>query len=360
MTLRTRHAAFALTVVVLSGLGGAYHTADAPARAQAEIARAAEAFVRTLDDNGRAKALWAFEDEERFNWNFVPIARSGLPLKEMTLEQRSAAFALLESALSSQGFLKATGVIRLEEILGVLEDRQAMRDPENYFFWVFGTPSADEPWGWRFEGHHVSLSFTSAGGLTVNGPAFIGSNPARVLTGPHTGWRLLGAEEDLARALVRSFDPEQRTRAVISEDAPGDIITGRDREAVLARIEGLPVSALNGEQRQLFSRLLAEYVDNVEPELAAARRARIEAAGIERLHFAWAGGLEPGERHYYRIHGPTLLIEYDNTQNDGNHIHSVFRDLENDFGRDLLRTHYEAADASHGHDHGAHPHEGGS
>jgi hypothetical protein len=362
MKLRTRHAALALVLVGFAGLGAAYHASGAPARAQAQIVAAAEAFIGTLDENGRAKALWTFEDEERFNWNFVPIARSGLPLKEMTLEQRSAAFALLQSVLSSQGFLKATGVIRLEEILGILEERQAMRDPENYFFWVFGTPSTEAPWGWRFEGHHISLSFTSARGLTVNGPAFIGANPARVASGPHAGWRLLGAEEDLARALVRSLSAEQRATAVIAEDAPGDIITGRDREAVLERTEGLAASAMTGEQRQLFLRLLAEYVDNVEPGIAAARRARIDAAGIDRLHFAWAGSLEPGERHYYRIHGPTLLVEYDNTQNAANHIHSVFRDLENDFGEDLLRTHYERADGGHGHDHGpgTHTHEGGS
>jgi hypothetical protein len=329
-----------------SGLGGP----GSPAGGPATIAGEALAFLATLDDEQRARATRPFEDGERFEWFFTPVARSGLPLKEMTAEQRAAALRLLQSATSSQGYLKATGVMHLEGILAVLEDRPDRRDPENYHVWIFGTPSPDGPWGWRFEGHHVSLNFTSAGGVTVSTPSFIGANPARVPSGPFAGWRLLANEEDLARALVRSLDAGQRERAIISETAPRDIITGNDRRASLERMEGLPVAAMTHPQRALLLRLLAEYVNNADPAIARPRLARIEEVGLDRLHFAWAGSLDVGGPHYYRVHGPTVLIEYDNTQNDANHIHSVWRDLEDDFGEDLLRRHYEAAGPRHGHD----------
>jgi hypothetical protein len=331
-----------------TGLGGSGSTGGAAGGA--EIADAAHAFLAALDDDQRTRATRPFDDAARFEWFFTPVNRTGLPLKDMTTDQRAAALRLLQSATSSQGYLKATGVMHLEGVLAVLENRPDRRDPENYHFWVFGTPSPDRPWGWRFEGHHVSLNFTSTDGVTVSTPSFIGANPARVPSGPYAGWRLLANEEDLARTLVRSLDAGQRARAIISETAPRDIITGNDRHASLERTEGLPVAAMTEPQRALLLRLLAEYVDNADPAIARPRLARIEEAGLDRLHFAWAGSLDVGGPHYYRIHGPTVLIEYDNTQNDANHIHSVWRDLENDFGQDLLRRHYEAAGADHGHE----------
>lgn len=347
----------ALYSVALAGLAGVTALGALTVKqrsistSQAQIVAAAEAFLSTLDESGRAKAARSFDDQARFEWFFTPVERSGLPLREMTLEQRSAALALLQSTTSSQGYLKATGVMHLEQILGGLENRPDRRDPENYHFWVFGTPSPDTPWGWRFEGHHISLNFTSADGLTVSTPSFIGASPARVRSGAYAGWRLLANEEDVARALMSSLTPEQHRRAMISNTAPQDIITGNQREVSLERMEGLPASEMTGDQLMLLRRLLAEYVGNAEPDIAGARYERIEQVGIGRLHFAWAGSLEVGGPHYYRIHGPTVLIEYDNTQSDVNHIHSVWRDLENDFGEDLLRRHYETAGAEHGHDH---------
>jgi hypothetical protein len=354
---RTLLVAFVATLLLLAG--GAVGVAevallqgpDIQTRPQARVVEAAEAFIATLDGAERERALRDFEDGDRFVWHFTPVSRNGLPLREMTLEQRSAALDLLESVSSTQGYLKATGVMHLEAILGALEGRPGHRDPENYHFWIFGAPSVDQPWGWRFEGHHISLNFTSADGVTVSAPAFIGANPARVPSGPHAGWRLLAAEEDRARDLLAALTPSQREQAIIAERTPGDIITGNDREARLEAKEGLSAGDMTAGQLVLLRRLLAEYAENVEPEMARVRYARIEEEGIERLHFAWAGSTEPGEPHYYRIHGPTVLIEYDNTQNDANHIHSVWRDLENDFGGDLLRRHYETAGADHGHDH---------
>ncbi len=338
-------------LLVVSPLAHSAATELAATRAADRVVAAAEAFIATLGAEEREAALRDFDHDDRYSWYFTPVERNGLPLRDMSFEQRSAALALLQAVTSGQGFQKATGVMRLEEILAGIENNPVRRDPENYHFWVFGTPSIREPWGWRFEGHHVSLNFTSAGGVVVSNPSFIGANPAQVRGGPHAGWRLLAHEEDRGRALMRALDAEQRAVALISETAPRDIITGNDRRALLERVEGLAFGAMSDAQQHLFLLLLGEYVDNLEPELARERLRRIEETGFRNLHFAWAGSVEPGEPHYYRIHGPVTLIEYDNVQNNANHIHTVWRDLENDFGEDLLRRHYERAGPEHGHGH---------
>ena len=310
-----------------------------------EIAEAANRFLATLESDQRDRATYDLSADERLNWNFVPTARNGLPLKDMTLEQRTAAHRLLQATVSSQGYHKANAIIELERILGILEGRPERRDPEQYFVTIFGAPSATEPWGWRFEGHHLSLNFASpSNDLLVTGPAFMGANPATVPSGPKAGMRPLGPEEDLARALVRSLDAAQRGRAVLSSEAPRDIITGSDREVALQGFEGLPAADLSDAQRELLMRVIGEYVGNMEAESAQGWLTRIADTDPATLHFAWAGGLEPGEGHYYRIHAPSFLIEYDNTQNDVNHVHSVWRDLENDFGGDALAQHYRDAD----------------
>lgn len=303
---------------------------------------AAAAFLALLDGPAREKAVYPLDDPERFDWNFVPRRRNGLPLKEMTLEQRSAAHAMLSTAMGSQGYLKANAIIELERILGLLEGRPERRDPEDYYVAIFGTPSSDQPWAWRFEGHHLSLSFSFPDSrITITGPAFMGANPARVPSGPKAGWRPLGLEEDLARALLASLSPEQRRQAVIADQAPRDIITGADRVARLQAFEGLAASEMTAEQREGLFRLVAEYVGNMEPEAAREWMTRVREMPSEEIYFAWAGSSELGEGHYYRVHAPTFLIEYDNTQNDANHVHSVWRDLKDDFGGDALARHYQ-------------------
>lgn len=313
-----------------------------PAAATTLPADAADAFLALLDGSAREKAVYPLDDGERFDWKFVPRSRNGLPLKDMTLEQRTAAHRLLQATTSSQGYLKANAVIELERILGLLEGRPERRDPEDYYVTVFGTPSASEPWAWRFEGHHLSLNFSfPVEDRAVTGPAFIGANPARVPSGPKAGWRPMGPEEDLARALAASLSPAQRAVAVIAAEAPRDIITGDDREARLESFEGLPAAEMTEQQRKMLFGLLAEYVGNMAPDAARAWTARLrEASSLAETYFAWAGPIEPGEGHYYRIHSPAFLVEYDNTQDDANHVHSVWRDLENDFGGDALVRHY--------------------
>ncbi len=316
----------------------------APSVAALDAASAAQAFMATLDAAAREKALYPLADEERFDWHFIPRERNGLPLSGMTAEQRAAAHDLLQSALSSQGYHKANAIIELERVLGVLEGRPERRDPENYYVTIFGEPSAGGAWAWRFEGHHLSLNFSSPSDLlTVTGPAFMGANPARVPSGPKAGWRPLGREEDLARALLLSFSAEQRARATIDAEAPSDILTGNDREARLDAFEGLPADAMDEAQRAILFDIVHEYVGNMTNDFDWMVRVQTEIPASD-IHFAWAGSPEPEEGHYFRLHSPVFLIEYDNTQNDANHVHSVWRDLENDFGGDALARHYEESD----------------
>ena len=330
-----------LTVVVAAALSVPVLAQNAQQqRSTAErMASAANRFVETLDTDQQVIAVLPFDDEERYNFHFVPRERNGLPLKKMTQEQRSAAHDLLRNALSSQGYLKATGVIQLERVLEILE-RSAHRDRELYFVTVFGEPGGDTPWGWRFEGHHLSLNYTSAMGVTVTTPAFFGANPGEVRSGPGAGLRVLAAEEDLGRQLIRMLPPDRRERAIIASTAPAEIITGADREARLERFEGLPVADMTAAERSVLKQLILEYLRNMPEDVAGQRFAKIQEE-FDALWFAWAGSLEPGAGHYYRIHGPAILFEYDNTQNRANHVHSIWRDLENDFGGDLLRRHYD-------------------
>ncbi len=317
---------------------------SAPFAGEAMIA-AADTFLHLLDAGTRARATFPFGHEERFNWQFVPASRKGLPLKDMTSGQRRAVHALLQTILSSQGYLKAIGVMQLEGILGVIEDRPARRDPDDYYVSIFGTPAGDAAWGWRFEGHHLSLNFTSVTNeVVVATPSFMGTNPHLVPSGANDGWRVLGAEEDIARALVSMLDDAQRLRAVIATEAPRDIITSNDRRVMLEGFEGLAASEMTDAQRHVLTRLIEEYVHNLDHDAAHAQMQKIMGAGLGDVYFAWAGGFTRGEGHYYRVHGPTFLIEYDNTQNNANHAHSVWRDLTDDFGEDLLRRHYDEAD----------------
>lgn len=298
-------------------------------------------FLSSLSPAMRQKALMRFSDEERFDWHYVPRSREGLPLGDLNKDQTALFHAFLRANLGSAGYRKAAGVVELEPILGRLEGSR-FRDPARYFFSLFGDPAA-LPWGWRFEGHHLSLNVTQTPRGTSYTPMFIGANPARVPGGARAGWQLLRDEEHQARAFLQSLDTAQRAQAVISARAPADIVTGTDRSFRLQRFEGLAASAMTGRQRQALLELVAVYVRNAPQPAADAELAKIRRAGIEKLHFAWAGGAQPGQRHYYRIHGPTVLIEYDNTQDDGNHIHTVWRNPQGDFGDDVLARHYAEA-----------------
>ncbi|HVE66247.1 MAG TPA: DUF3500 domain-containing protein [Thermoanaerobaculia bacterium] len=313
----------------------------APDPASAGMADAARRFLSTLSSNLREAALLSAQDPDRRNWSYLPGRRRGVRLKDMNAGQRAAALALLRASSSARGYEKAAGVIELEGILRELEAFGWSRDPELYWVTVFGDPVEDRLWGWRFEGHHLSLNFSATRGAAfVSTPAFFGANPARVATGPRAGWRVLAAEEDLARRLLSMLDPGERRRAILSDSAPGDILTRAGRR-LPPEPAGLPAAEMSAAARDVLRSLVGAYVENARPEVAAARWKRIAAAGEGNILFAWAGSAARGSGHYYRIHGPTFVVEYDNTQNGANHVHSVWHDLGSGDAADLLRRHYE-------------------
>jgi hypothetical protein len=340
---RLLHGLVAAAAVALPPPARARSTDPAPAA----LSDAAAAFLAALSAGERRRARFAFADRERLNWHYIPRRREGLRFKDMPPGARAAADELMQTSLSAAGLAKVRNVIRLEGVLRQLETfGSLLRDPENYSMTVFGAPGAGAPWGWRLEGHHLSLNFTVVPGKPVAvTPAFLGANPAEVPSGPLQGLRALGREQDLGRALALAMDAAQRQRMIIAARSLGDIVSGPGRGESLTAPAGVPATDLTPSQRDLLIELVAEYARNMRPDVADIELRRVHEAGIARLHFAWAGPVDPGHAHYYRIHGPTLLIELDNTQNDANHIHSVWRDPRNDFGVDLLGAHYRRGHA---------------
>jgi len=336
---RLLHSAAAAGVTWALGAPAWAQVADA---ARAAMASAATAFLAALPDAGRRAAVFAFDDQERVNWHYVPRRREGVAFRDMPPAARAAAHELMKAGLSGLGYAKAVNIMRLEGVLRQLETFGGLtRDPDNYSVTVFGTPAADARWGWRLEGHHLSLNFTLVPGKPVAvTPAFFGANPAEVPSGPMKGLRTLSREQDLGRALAQAMDAAQRRRMVIAAQSLGDIVSGPGRRESLASPAGIPAADLNAAQRERLVTLVEEYARNMRTDVADQELRQVRDAGLERLHFAWAGPIEPGHPHYYRIHGPTLLIEFDDTQNAANHIHSVWHDPRRDFGTDLLRSHY--------------------
>ena len=323
---------------------------NASERTASAMAKAANAFVASLTPEQRQQATFAFDAAEREKWHFIPtemFARNGLLIKTMTEPQRKLAHELIKTGFSQRGYLTVSQIMELESILAALESSAPrgrgtllVRDPEKYYFSVFGTPATKGTWGWRVEGHHLSAHFTVVNGSLVAGsPTFYGANPAEVKSGPKAGHRVLAAEEDAARALLMSLDEPRRAKALLSATAPDDIATMNKLPISPLTPGGISGAELTAAQRDLLSKLLDVYVGYMTPDLASERMEKLRKAGLEKITFAWAGEAERGKRHYYRLQGPTFLIEYDNTQNDANHIHSVWRDFQGDFGRDLLREH---------------------
>jgi len=302
----------------------------------------ANRFLASLSPEQRGKCSFQFQDAERLNWHFIPKERKGLPLREMTPYQKHLASALLSAGLSQTGYIKAVTIMSLEDVLKVLEKASdEYRNPEKYYFTIFGTPSATDAWGYRVEGHHLSQNYTVAHGKITDGPSFFGSNPAEVREGPRTGLRTLAAEEDLGFDLIQALDDSQRKITVVDPTAYKDILTMASRKAALkGQPSGLLASKMNSRQVDALMTLVDEYVGNMPGQVAQRRKRQVETAG-KNIYFAWSGGINHGDLHYYRVQTSSFLIELDNTQNGANHIHSVWRDLEGDFGQDLLSLHYE-------------------
>ena len=350
-----KHVRLAVAVVVVAS--GAMGGMIASQRTGAAMAKSAQAFLDSLNAEQREKAADPLDSTDRTRWHFIPtnqFPREGLPLKDMTEPQRKLAIALLQSGLSQRGYTVTSTI--MNDLEAILRDTEAAaraakpgaapgmtRDPELYYFTIFGTPGTKGRWGWRVEGHHLSLHFTIAdGSAVVAAPTFWGTNPAEVREGPKKGLRALDKEQDAGRALIMALDDAQKKTATFAEVAPNDILTTNKVTVDPLSPPGIAASELNAKQRVLLMQLIAVYTDQMTPDIAAERRAEFEKAGVEKIAFAWAGPVTPGEKHYYRVQGPTFVIEFDNTQNNGNHIHSVWRDFESDFGRDLLREHLAA------------------
>lgn len=304
----------------------------------------AKAYLASLKPAQRTQSTIAFDSDERQNFHYTPVPRKGLALREMNSEQKHLADALLSAGLSTQGAIKAHTVMSLEQVLKDLElDKGPERDPDKYFVSIFGEPSEKGRWGFRFEGHHVSVNYTVLDGNLVSSPSFFGANPAEVKSGPRAGLRALMREEDIALELVQSLTDEQRGVAIVDKTAPKEIITAESRKAALSgQPNGLPFSKLTAKQKEIMGRLVGEYAGDFPAPIADMRLEEYRK-NQGSLFFAWAGGTKRSEPLYYRIQTPQFLIEFDKTQDNANHIHSVWREFNGDFGGDLLAQHYQAA-----------------
>jgi len=347
-----------LVVLVCIAQGATAHDASA-------ISSATRAFLATMEDAQRAVALKPFDDPARRHWTNLPVGleeRTGLRYGELSSEARVAFHDLLTTVLSSQGYLKLTSIMQLDDILNRVYD-QAFEsgdlkqetydmirgldwDYENYYIALWGEPGTDQPWGLKFEGHHISLNITSDGRGVVLTPMFLGTDPAQVSTTRHAGLRVLAKEEDLGLRLVNSLSDEQKARATLSREVPSDIVTNPESPQRLQQKEGIAWTELNSDQQAGLRLLIEEYIGNLETDLRESYRRRLEQRGLETLHFAWIGAYQRGKPHYYIVHGPDFIIEYDNISWDkqsADHVHTIWREQSDDFGEDLLRRHYETA-----------------
>jgi hypothetical protein len=309
-----------------------------------EMARAAVDFLGLLNDPQRQAVQFPW-GEGLVDWHYVPRSRPGIPLGSLSEQHAQALWSLLGTLLSARGLDQVRGQLKVESILGELTGDPDFRDPGNYALIIFGDPGGSGPWAWRFEGHHLALTTVVAPGYGVSvTPVFFGANPGRVPDGHHHGgFRLLGPEEDAAFGLIRSLEGKVRETAIIGDRSLGEVVAGPGRETALRDFEGVPLADLDEAQRGGVMHILELYAGTMRKEIADLALLRLVEAGIERLHFAWAGGFERGQPHYFRVHGPSALVEYDNTQNGANHVHSVWIEPEGLFGRDLLKAHYHDA-----------------
>lgn len=314
-----------------------------------EMSLAANKVLDSLTDEQRAEVSFDFENKERTHWIYVPSVRQGLPIKKLTEPQKKFVLDLLTVSLSPIGKNKVLGVLTLEDYLRVLEQGkgQFVRDAGLYYISIFGTPSAQGTWGWRWEGHHCSQNFTIVDGKLVGStPSFIGANPGKLVneTNPNNGLELLAFEDLRGRELARSLSPAQMLKARLDGETPKDVVT-KNSEKITRALEpkGISLRELTAAQKKILGEIIAEYVGRARTDFAVTEMKEISSSPEDQIFFAWSGGLEVGQGHYYRVQGPTFLLELDNTQNGANHVHTVWRDLKKDFGGDLLKEHLSKA-----------------
>lgn len=309
------------------------------------VTNAADKFVKSLSDELKSEAVFVLSSEERYHWFYTPVPRKGLDFRKLNASQKILARNLLHESLSESGEKTALAIMQLESVLHVLEKRPAdsdHRDPEKYYFSIFGNPDPMKPWGWRIEGHHLSLNYSSVDGKIQSAtPLFFGTNPAIVPAGMPVaeGTEVLKKETQMGFDFLKSLSPSQKSSAKIAEKAPYDVVSSNNKVAEINQNEGLAYSELTPDQQKALMAIITHYVRRAPAGFSKELLEKTEAAGLANLHFVWMGGEKWGEGHYYRIHNPVLLIEYDCTQNNANHVHSVVRDLTNDWGGDIIGMH---------------------
>lgn len=299
--------------------------------------------LASLDENQIAKAQYSFDSESRFRWHYLPATsfkRPGIALTDLDAKQKELVLELLKANLSKSGYDKTVSIMDLENVLAEIEGNTERRDPEKYHIAFYGDPH-DEEWAWSFQGHHVALHFTISGDDISFVPRFLGANPAMIKEGKRKGERTLRTEEDLGFELINDLSESQKVKAIISDHKFGDITTRNSPEAHPLDPFGIKTQELNENQSELLKAIIKEYLSIMPDDLATHRLDRLRKEDMNEIRFAWAGSFQLGAAHYYRIQGKTFLIEFDNSQNNANHIHSVWRDFNGDFGRDLIKEHYQ-------------------
>ena len=342
-----RHSATRVSAAVLCLLVSLSHAKDSPTLSVgAAMTDAAAKFLAALEPEETTKVVLKFDDPARLDWHNIPKpTRKGLQIRDMDPQERTLCHDLLKATLSESGYDKAVKILALENNLREGEKNLKggyLRDPERYYLSIFGKPALQGTWGWSFEGHHFSLNFVIRDGEVIaDTPSFWGANPATVRTfvkdGPQTGTRTLADEEQLAFDLINAFDDTQRERAIIAEKAPDEYRAAGQPQPPQTAPAGLAAANMTDVQKKTLRELLQVYCGHFAEPVAAARLAELEAAGLDDVHFAWAGATKPGVGHYFRIQGPTFVLELVNIQSDpegnpANHIHSVWRSMKNDFG----------------------------
>ncbi len=310
----------------------------------------ANAFINSLNDAQKKKVLFSFNELNRYEWHYVPptqIPRQGIAIKNLAADQKESVNLLLQAFLSKEGYDKTKNIMALENVLHELQPNNNSRISENYFLAIYGIPKKDSVWGWKFSGHHVALNFTVIKDKIAFAPFFFGANPATVTSGMQKGLRVLKAEEDLGFELLNSLTQSQKQKAIFQSEAFSDIVTTNSAKATPLNPTGIFAKDITLEQKTILNKLIAAYLSSMPPKLAKLRMNKIRSEDMDSLCFGWAGDTIPGKPHYYRIQGKTFLIEFDNTQNNANHIHTVWRDFNGDYGLDLLKEHYRNSPHHH-------------